>query len=259
MTRLWRSFVRVVQLAALFGVGTLQLIIKRPATYGQRADWLQQFARRLLRAVDISWHVDGTFPESGVVISNHLGYLDIMVFAAQHRCVFVSKAELADVPLLGWMTTMSGTVYVARGSGGSAIRAKSGLDAAAEAGVPIVIFAEGTTSDGSGVLPFRSGALAQVLEAGQSVTAAHIGYRLTEDNGPNVSVEKDVAFWGDDAFLFRHIFRLLTLRGIEVNIRIAEKPIEFVATFHERKQAAIEARAAVMKLGGVRDTVMADS
>jgi lyso-ornithine lipid O-acyltransferase len=209
--------------------------------------------------VDISWRVDGTFPESGVVMSNHLGYLDIMVFAAQHRCVFVSKAELAEVPLLGWMTTMSGTVYVARGSGGSALRAKSGLDAAAEARVPVVIFPEGTTSDGSGLLDFRSGLLAQVLEAGQSVTAAHVRYRLTEDNGPDVSVENDVAFWGDDVHLFRHIFKLLTLRGIEVNIRIAEKPIEFVATFHERKQAAVEARAAVMELAGLKEPVMAES
>jgi lyso-ornithine lipid O-acyltransferase len=246
-------------MAANFVFGTLELILKRPETYRQRAEWLHQFAARLLRAAGVSWKVTGTFPESGVVISNHLGYLDIMVFAAQHQCVFVSRAELADVPLLGWMTTMSGTVYVARGSGGSAIRAKSGLDAAAEAGVPIVIFAEGTTSDGSGVLPFRSGALAQVLEAEQNVTAAFISYSLTEDNGPDVCVEKDVAFWGDDAHLFHHIFKLLTLRGVEVNIRIAEKPIEFVATFHERKQAAVEARAAVMKLGGVSDTVTTNS
>jgi 1-acyl-sn-glycerol-3-phosphate acyltransferase len=245
-------------MVAIFLFGALELVVKRPVTYRQRAGWLHQFAGRLLRAADISWQVNGTFPESGVVISNHLGYLDIIVFAAQHRCIFVSRAELADVPLLGWMTTMSGTVYVARGSGGSAIRAKSGLDAAAEAGVPIVIFAEGTTSDGSGVLPFRSGALAQVLEAGQSVTAAYVSYRLTEDNGRDASVAHDVAFWGDNAHLFRHIFRLLTLRGVEVHIRIAEKPIEFVATFHERKQAAIEARAAVIKLGGVREAVTPD-
>jgi 1-acyl-sn-glycerol-3-phosphate acyltransferase len=229
--------------------------MKRPATPELRAEWLHRFATMLLSAMDVAWRVEGTFPERGVIVSNHMGYLDIMVFAAEHRCVFVSKAELAQVPLLGWMTTMAGTVYVARGSGGSAIRAKSGLEAAAEAGLPIVIFAEGTTSDGSGILPFRSGALAQVLEAGQSVTAAHVSYRLTEDNGPGVSVENDVAFWGDDAYLFRHMFGLLALRGIEVTVRFAEKPIEFVATFHDRKQAAVEAREAVAELRGARENV----
>jgi 1-acyl-sn-glycerol-3-phosphate acyltransferase len=244
-----------VKLAAIFLFGATELILKRPATRQQRAEWLHRLARRILKAMDIAWRVDGTFPQRGVIVSNHMGYLDIMVFAAQHCCVFVSKAELAQVPLLGWMTTMAGTVYVARGSGGSAIRAKSGLEAAAEAGLPIVIFAEGTTSDGSAVLPFRSGALAQVLEAGQSVTAAHVSYRLTEDNGQDVSIEKDVAFWGDDAHLFRHMFGLLALRGIEVTVRFAEKPIEFVATFHDRKQAAIEARAAVVELRRARESV----
>lgn len=182
-----------------------------------------------------------------------------MVFAAQHRSIFVSKVELSAVPLIGWMTTMAGTVYVARGAGGSAIRASSGLRAAAAAGVPVVIFPEGTTSDGTGILPFRSGLLAQVLEAEQSVTAAFVSYRLTEENGPGVSIEKDVAFWGDDAHLFPHIFKLLALRGIEVNVQIADKPIEFVATYNERKEAAVEARAAVMKLAGLEELVAAES
>jgi len=207
----------------------------------------------------VAYRVEGTFPERGVVVSNHMGYLDIMTFAAQHRCVFVSKAELANVPLIGWMTTMAGTVYVSRGSGGSAIRAKSGLQAAAEAGLPIVIFPEGTTSDGSGVLPFRSGALAQVLESGQSVTAAFVRYRFTEDNGPNVTTGNDLAYWGDEVQLFPHIFKLLALRGIEVTIRIADEPIAFTPAAVHRKQAAIEARAAVMQLGGVEDAVAAGS
>jgi len=255
-----RSSVRFVQLTAIFVLGGLELAIKRPSTREQRAEWLHRFALRAVKAMGVAWHVDGTFPEHGVVISNHMGYLDIMTFAAQHRCVFVSKAELASVPLIGWMTTMAGTVYVSRGSGGSAIRAKSGLHAAADAGLPIVIFPEGTTSDGSGVLPFRSGALAQVLEAGQSVTAAFVSYRLTEDNGPGVTTGNDLAYWGDEVQLFPHIFKLLALRGIEVNIRIADAPIAFTsADIAHRKQAAIEARAAVMQLGGVADPVTAGS
>jgi 1-acyl-sn-glycerol-3-phosphate acyltransferase len=258
--KFWKSSVRAVQLTAIFILGGLELAIKRPATREQRAEWLHKFALRAVKAMGIAFRIEGTFPEHGVIVSNHLGYLDIMVFAAQHRCVFVSKSELADVPLIGWMTTMAGTVFVSRGRGGSAIRAKGGLHAAADAGLPIVIFPEGTTSDGSGVLPFRSGALAQVLESGQSVTAAFVSYRLTEDNGPGVTIGNDLAFWGDDVQLLPHIFGLLALRGIEVNIRIADAPIAFTAAEAAyRKQAAVEARAAVMQLGGVEDTVAAGS
>jgi len=232
-------------------------MVKRPATREQRAEWLHQFSLRVVKAMGVTMRIEGVFPECGVVISNHMGYLDIMVFAAQHRCVFVSKSEMADIPLLGWMTTMAGTVYVERGRGGSALRAKDGLHAAADAGLPIVIFPEGTTSDGTSVLPFRSGALAMVLEAGQEITAAYVSYRLTEDNGPGVTIENDVAFWGDDARLFHHIFGLLALRGIEVNIRIADSPIAFTTEELHRKQAAIEARAAVMQLGAITEAVTA--
>jgi 1-acyl-sn-glycerol-3-phosphate acyltransferase len=253
-----RSVIRTLKATAIFLFGALELLIKRPATRQQRAEWLHQFCRRVIRAMGIAAHVEGTFPEHGVIVSNHMGYLDIMVFAAQHRCVFVSKADMADVPLLGWMTTMAGTVYVEPGRGGSAARARGGLQAAADAGLPIIIFPEGTTSDGSGVLPFRSGALALMLEAGQAVTAAYVSYRFTEDNGPGVTVGGNLAFWGDDAKLFPHIFGVLGLRGIEVNIRIAPSPIAFTPAASQRKQAAIEARAAVMELGGVYDPVSAD-
>jgi 1-acyl-sn-glycerol-3-phosphate acyltransferase len=255
--RFLRSVGRAVKVIAIFLLGSLELVVKRPATREQRAEWLHKFCAWAMREVGIVMHVEGTFPEQGVVVSNHIGYLDITTFAAIHRCVFVSKSEMADVPLLGWMTTMAGTVYVERGRGGSAQRAKGRMEAVENAGLPIVIFPEGTTSDGTTVLKFHSGMLGQVLEAGQQVTAAYVSYRLTEDNGPNVTIENDVAFWGDEAKLFPHIFGLLGLRGIEVNIRIAEKPIAFTTDALHRKQAAIEARAAVMELGGVRDTVTA--
>jgi 1-acyl-sn-glycerol-3-phosphate acyltransferase len=246
-----------VRATVIFLLGALELIIKRPATREQRAEWLHKFCTRAMREVGIVMRVEGTFPERGVVISNHTSYLDVMTFAAFHRCVFVSKSEMADVPLLGWMTTMAGTVYVERGRGGSAQRAKGGMEAAAEAGLPIVIFPEGTTSNGTTVLKFHSGILGQVLEAGQEVTAAFVSYRLTEDNGPNATIENDVCYWGDDVSLFRHIYGMLGLRGIEVIMRIGEKPIAFTVDALHRKQAAIEARAAVMELGGIHDTVPA--
>ena len=215
--------------AAIFLFGALELIAKRPATRELRAEWLHQFSAGVLHRMGIAVRVEGTFPESGVVVSNHLGYLDIVAFAAQHRCVFVSKAELAKEFLVGWMTTMAGTVYVERGRGGSVLRAWDDMQAAADAGLPIVIFPEGTTSDGDSVLKFHSGLLGQVVEAGQPITAAFVRYRLTEDNGPDVTIGDDVCFWRDDISLFLHIFRLLGLRGIEVTVRIADRPIVFFA------------------------------
>ena len=242
-------------MSAIFVFGAIELIIKRPATRELRAEWLHQFCARTVRAMGIEVRFEGDFPHRGALISNHMGYLDIMSIAALHPVVFVSKAEMQQLPLLGWMTTMAGTVYVERGRGGSAMRARSGIQAAADAGIPIVFFPEGTTTNGTHILKFHTGVLSQVLEAGEPVTAAFIRYRLTEDNGPGVTLEDDVCFWGDEVQLFPHVFHLLAIRGIEVSVRIAESPIVFTADHGNRKLAALEARAAVMELGGVRDAV----
>ena len=203
-----------------------------------------------MKRLGMAVEVEGPVPGRGVVISNHLGYLDIVTFAALHECVFCSKAEIQHWPVLGWMTTMAGTVYVERGRGGSAAKAADGMKAAGEAGLPVVFFPEGTTSNGSGLLKFHSGLLAQAMCSGEPITAAFIRYRLDVDNGPDVSVADDVCYWGD-RILLPHIFRLLGLRGIRVIVRFADAPIRFSSDNLHRKAAAVEAQAAVARLGGL--------
>jgi 1-acyl-sn-glycerol-3-phosphate acyltransferase len=241
-------------LAALFLYGALELIAKRPATRELQAQWLHRFCERTLRSMGIPVLYRGACPSRGVVISNHRGYLDIVVFAALHPCVFVAKSEIRNWPILGWMTTMAGTVYVDRGRGGSANRAAGGMQAAEDAGIPVVFFPEGTTSNGASLLKFHSGLLVKSLEAAQPITAAYLRYRLTQANGPGVTAEDDVSYWGDTPLLL-HIFRLLGLRGIEVEARFAAFPISFSVGPDQRKLLAAEARAAVMELGGVCDAV----
>jgi 1-acyl-sn-glycerol-3-phosphate acyltransferase len=243
----WRS----VRLVGMFIVAGTELAVKRPATREARADWLHRFCARAMRGMGIRIGVMGVFPERGAVISNHLSYLDIVVFAAVHPCVFVSKAEIKGWPVVGWMTTMSGTVYVERGHGGSAMRARKGMQEAVDAGLPVVFFPEGTTSNGNGLLKFHSGLLSQVIDAGSPVTAAHLSYSLMEENGAGVSVTDDVCYWGDRDMLL-HVFKFLGLRGVRAEVRFAGEPIVFSSDDLHRKKAAVEARSAVEALGDMR-------
>jgi 1-acyl-sn-glycerol-3-phosphate acyltransferase len=248
----WRS----VRLAGMFAVAGTELVVKRPATREERADWLHRFCARGLRGMGIEISVEGVFSGRGAVIANHLSYLDIVVFASLHPCVFVSKEEVRRWPVVGWMTTMSGTVYVARGHGGSAMRARKGMQAALDAGLPVVFFPEGTTSNGSQLLKFHSGLLSQVIAGGAPVTAAYLRYSFVEDNGPDVSVPNDVCYWGDRSML-AHIFKFLGLYGVRAEIRFAEEPIAFSSDGLHRKMAAVEARSAVAALasGAVTERV----
>jgi 1-acyl-sn-glycerol-3-phosphate acyltransferase len=242
-----RSSVRSLYLLVLLLSASLELLITRPATLPRRAAWLQRTCARLLRAMNVRAICEGPFPSSGIIVTNHTGYLEIIALAAQHPCVFVAGSELADIPLLGYMATMSGTVFVQRGQGGSALRAKASIDAAVNASLPIVIFPEGTTTDGTSMLEFHGGALSQAMATGIPVTAGCVSYRLTGNNPPGITIRNDVAYWGD-INLFRHIFNLMALHGVEVVLRFAPQPIAFPATAADRKQIAAFARTAVSEL-----------
>jgi 1-acyl-sn-glycerol-3-phosphate acyltransferase len=245
-----RSVARSIQLAGYFLKYGTELLVRRPETREARADWLHRFASSALHGLGIEVTANGSFPRRGALISNHLSYLDIVVYAALHPCVFVSKAEVASYPILGWMTKMVGTVFVARGHGGSALKARQGLEAAIHADLPVVFFPEGTTSNGEGMLKFHSGLLAQVRAVGAEVHAAHICYRMGEDNG-SATVGDDICYWGD-AVLVPHIFRLLGLRGIHAEVEFAEEPIQFTAKPEDRKRSAQEAWVAVAELSRVK-------
>src|ERR1700733_11278136 len=128
------------------------------------------------------------------------------------------------------------------------MRARKGMQAAVDAGLPVVFFPEGTTTNGGQLLKFHSGLLAQAVMGGGPVTAAYLRYRLDVDNGPGVSVADDVCFWGD-RHMPSHVFKFLGLRGVRVEVRFAEGPIAFSSDELHRKSAAVEARVAVAALG----------
>ena len=233
-------------LAGMFVEAGAELLLIRPTTRAERAEWLHRFCARSLRRMGITVTVHGNFPERGSLITNHQTYVDIVALASVRPCVFVSKAELMKVPVLGWMTAMSGAVFVERGRRGSAVRASEGMSAASRAGLPVVFFPEGTTNTTGELLPFRSGLLAQVMAAGEPVTSGYLRYSIAPEDAHDVSVSEKVA-WGDQP-MFTHVFTFLGLRGVHVDVSFAPNPIAFSSESLHRKKAAAEARAAVAAL-----------
>ncbi len=243
-----RSVVRTVKLAGYFVRYGGELIVRRPQTRRARAEWLHRFCRAAIDGLGVRLTVENGFPARGSLVSNHLSYLDIVTCAAIAPCVFCSKAEIKEWPVFGWLGTMAGTMWIERGRGESALKAKGEMKAAADAGVPVVFFPEGTTTNGQEMLPFHSGLLAQVLGLDEPITAAYIRYQLDADNGPAVKVEDDVAYWGTRS-MWPHVFRLLGLKGLHAMVRFSDGPIRFSSATIHRKLAAVEARTLVQQLG----------
>ena len=125
----------------------------------QRALWLQRWSRIVLRIIGLQLHHRGTPPCSGMIISKHLSYLDILACSALVPCVFVAKCEVASWPVLGLFARMAGTIFVDRTRRMKVADTTQQIAKALNAGTVVILFAEGTSSDGRTVLPFRSSLL----------------------------------------------------------------------------------------------------
>ncbi|HUN87948.1 MAG TPA: lysophospholipid acyltransferase family protein [Terriglobales bacterium] len=203
-----------------------------------RALWMHEWCGKAMRRLKISLQIVGTLPESGLVVSNHLSYLDIFAFGSAMPCVFVSKAEVRDWPVFGQLTTMAGTVYVDRQRRSDTRNANEGIKRALEQGLRVVIFPEGTSSDGSKVLPFYPSLFEPAVETDAPITAAHISYAIEDGN-----VGEDIAYWGEMTF-FPHLLKLLSKRKLSATVTFSQDS----RRFSERKLAAAEVRKEVLKL-----------
>ena len=154
-----------------------------------------------------------------MIVSNHLSYLDILVFSAALPCVFVSKAEVERWVIIGRYARWAGTVFVRRHDRPDAARANVSVAESLNYDVPVVLFPEGTTTDGHRILRFHSTMLQPAVDAGTQVTPCAIAYEL--DDG---DVAEEVCWWGDMTLL-PHVWNLLGKKAIRARIAFGEASV----------------------------------
>ncbi len=181
---------------------------------GRRAQsaWLAACSRRLVALLGLRIEVHGLVPTAGLLVANHLSYLDVIVLSAVTGCVFVSKKEVAAWPLFGTSARWAGTIFVDRSRRTEVAEVAAAMRAALAEGVLVTLFPEGTSSGGAAVLPFKPALFAPVVELGGAVTACALDYAL-----PGGSVPDEVCYWGDDT-LAPHLFNLLGKTGLAVRV-----------------------------------------
>jgi len=178
-----------------------------------RARWLQDTCRRTLGIFGVKLEVIGPVPTHGFMVCNHLSYLDIVVISALTPVVFVAKREVKGWPVFGWFARLAGTMFVHRESRTHVGKVANEIDESLKQGALVVLFPEGTSSDGKTVLPFRSSLLEPVAKNGHRVTAALIGYELK-----NGDVGEEVCYW-KDMTLVPHLINLLSKGSVKAIIR----------------------------------------
>lgn len=129
----------------------------------------RRWSRRLLDicAVDLQLfdHSGQEPPERALIVSNHVSWLDIFVINTVHPCHFVAKDDIRSWPLIGWMASRAGTIFLARGKQREVRRIYEGLVHGIEAGKRIAFFPEGTTAAQGTVLPFHANLFEAAIEA----------------------------------------------------------------------------------------------
>ena len=170
-----------------------------PAAHARR------WAQTLVKGLDIRITMEGNFPVGGMlVISNHRSYLDILVILAQVEAAFLAKAELKAWPVFGRAAQKGNTVFVDRSSPESRKKARQAIAKRINQGISVVVFPEGTTSKGPGVLPFKAGIFHMAAGKGIPIVPVSIVY----DNA-------DAAWVGDDFFIphFLSLFKKTPLKA----------------------------------------------
>jgi 1-acyl-sn-glycerol-3-phosphate acyltransferase len=194
----------------------------------------------VLRRIGMELVADGDPPPHGLVVSNHLSYLDVLAYASTMPCVFVAKQEVRAWPVFRRFATMAGTIYVDRRRGRANDNAVALMEEALTAGVPVMLFAEGTSSDGGRVLRFHSRFFEPAIGAQAMVTAAAIGY------ASSTATEAALAYHGEDVF-GTHLMRTLGQRHLKARVVFATEGNRYA----DRKEAAHATQSEVERLRSV--------
>jgi 1-acyl-sn-glycerol-3-phosphate acyltransferase len=180
----------------------------KPDRLHARAAWLRRWSRFASRVVGIRVTTRGSMPRSGLLVCNHLSYLDVIVLSSIQPCVFVAKRGIATWPLFGPLARVAGTIFVDRERRLASADVVDLVRDAINGGTLVVLFPEGTSSDGSTVLPFKSALLESAVQLRCPVATAAIEYAI--DDG---SVADEVCYWRDMS-LVSHLLNLFCKREI---------------------------------------------
>lgn len=215
--------------------------------------WHRIMARAIGIRIDVHGAPAGERPL--MLVSNHVSWKDILVLGAVADVVFVAKSEVRTWPVFGWLARLQRSVFVERERRRSTSAQVSDMAARLSAGEIVVLFPEGTTSDGNALLPFKTSlfgaaaaALPQLPDGRvhiQPVTIAYTGFH----GMPMGRYHRPIASWPGDVALGPHLLAVLREGALEVDVIFGE-PVVFDRS-SDRKATARQMEA------GIRTTLAA--
>ncbi|WP_054684161.1 lysophospholipid acyltransferase family protein [Rhodothermus marinus] len=156
----------------------------------------------------------------GLLVANHFSALDPIVLATCWSVSFVGKAELARWPLIGWLCRTYGVLFVERERRTRSVAFVRQVRERLEAGVPVMVFPEGTTGPGDAVQPFKTGAFEAVAGLEESwVLPVSLCLQQVDGQPATPEVRRRYA-WTEGLSFLRHLIRWLGTAQMQLQVRI---------------------------------------
>ena len=191
--------------------------------------WWQSGARCIL-GVKVVLEGKPCHKSQALYVGNHLSYIDIPLVGSFVRGSFVARGDLSGWPLLGQMALAQQTVFISR-KREDAVAGKDALETVLKGGKSIIVFAEGTSSDGSRILPFKSSLFTLALNnpGGRPLMVQPFTISLLSVHGVPADTQsvRDQYAWYGDMTLPPHMWAFLKGKGAVVKL-----------TFHKPRDAA---------------------
>ncbi len=181
----------------------------------------------LVRAIlNIKITVEGDWGqlESGgfFIVSNHLGYVDGIVLGSLFPVIYVSKKEVRGWPLIGQWTALCGTIFIDRQRKDKIPLLVEEIAQKLSQKANVLVFPEGTSTNGDRLLPFQSAHFAASLRARAPIVPVTLAYKSI-DHQPLSNTNRDRIYWYGDMEFASHFWALLAVRSIEVTAKIHPK------------------------------------
>ncbi|HZA66647.1 MAG TPA: lysophospholipid acyltransferase family protein [Geminicoccaceae bacterium] len=247
MRRLVVAAVRALALLAWTGILLVPCLAGRAVAGRAPPVLVRAWHRGCCRITGLHLRVSGVPAAAGstLFVANHVSYLDIVVLGSLVDAGFVAKAEVAKWPLIGQIARIGRTVFVERRSGRS-VGQREEIAARLAAGDSLILFAEGTSSDGGRVLPFKSALFAAAEAqpgAAIKVQPVTIAYARLRCGLPIDYALRPLYAWYGDMALAPHLWAVLGLPGAVIEVRF--HPPVVAADFGSRKALARHAEREV--------------
>jgi 1-acyl-sn-glycerol-3-phosphate acyltransferase len=207
--------------------------------YAWKCAMLQRWTRAMLRVIGARVEVKGERPRDPfILVSNHLGYMDIICYAATLPSYFISKKEVGEWAFVGWVVRSTPTLFVDRKNHKDLVKLEDIISGLIQDRRSLIFFPEGTSTKGSEVLPFMSSLLEAPAREAFPVSNGSITYR-TEPGAP--PAHEAVCWWGDMEFM-GHLVNLMKLKTFYATITFGSER----HTHSDRKELAMALRNAVL-------------